>query len=60
MAKDISLTIRINSELVGELEDIRKLYQERNGLEIKKTAIIESCLKEGIKVLKSNLKSEVK
>lgn len=59
MAKDTSIGIRVSTEFLEELEDLRKLYEKKNGLEIKKTAIIESALKEGMKVLRSKLEGEV-
>jgi hypothetical protein len=50
-----ALTIRINEDIEKEIEEFTMFFEQKTGVPTTKTAIIESALREGIKVLRSKL-----
>lgn len=55
MSPKNAITIRIDSEIESEIQSFADYFEERTGIPITKTAIIESALREGLKVLKNRL-----
>ena len=50
------LHMRIEEQLDAEIEELSRMYEEKTGIKTTKTNIIESALREGLKVLRKNLK----
>ncbi len=50
------LHMRIEEQLEFEIEELARLYEAKTGIKTTKTNITESALKEGLKVLRQNLK----
>lgn len=48
--------MRIEEQLDAEIEELSRMYEEKTGIKTTKTNIIESALREGLKVLRKNLK----
>ena len=52
------LNIRMSEILDAEIDEFINLFQQKMGIPITKTAVIESALEEGLKVLKGKLESK--
>ncbi|TYQ14780.1 UNVERIFIED_CONTAM: hypothetical protein Cloal_1158 [Acetivibrio alkalicellulosi] len=49
------LNIRLSEEVENEIDGFIKTFEEKTGIPTTKTAVIESALKEGLKILRKKL-----
>lgn len=50
-----ALSIRIDESIEKDIEEFTSFFEKKTGVPTTKTAIIESALREGLKVLRSKL-----
>lgn len=50
-----ALTIRIDESIEKDIEEFTAFFESKTGVPTTKTAIIESAIREGLKVLRSKL-----
>lgn len=52
------LNMRIDEKLDFEVEEVAKLYEQKTGIKTTKTNVIESAIREGLKIIRSRLEKK--
>ncbi len=52
------LNMRIDERLEAEVDELAQLYEKKTGIKTTKTNVIESAIKEGLKIIRKRLEGK--